>query len=182
METVGLGQSEIEVKESVDLLVLMIPPGGGDDLQGIKKGIVEVADMIVITKADGKFLEAAKRTAADYNGALRMMPRSGLVSLPGWETPPILLVSSHDAAGLEHVWDKICLFRRLMIESGELELKRQRQSRYWMWKNLHNLILAQTRNDPILREKAHALEDLLSQGKTTPRVAATELLESLVRH
>lgn len=182
VETVGLGQSEIEVKESVDLLVLMVPPGGGDDLQGIKKGIVEVADMVVITKADGNFLEAARSTASDYSGALRMMPRSGLVSLPGWETPPVILVSSHDDKGLEHVWEKICLFRSLMVESGKLELKRHRQSHYWMWKNVQNLILLQTRNDPVLKEKAQALEELLTQGKTTPRVAATELLESLVRH
>ena len=182
VETVGLGQSEIEVKESVDLLILMVPPGGGDDLQGIKKGIVEIADMVVITKADGKFLEAARSTASDYSGALRMMPRSGLLSLPGWETPPVVLVSSHDDKGLEHVWEKICLFRSLMVESGELELKRQRQSHYWMWKNVQSLILLQTKNDPVLKERAQALEELLTQGKMTPRVAATELLESLVRH
>lgn len=181
VETVGLGQSEIEVKESVDLLMLMVPPGGGDDLQGIKKGIVEVSDMVVITKADGKFLEAARSTASDYSGALRMMPRSGLVSLPGWKTPPVVLVSSHDSKGLENVWKKICLFRSLMIESGELGLKRQRQASYWMWKNVQNLILLQTKTDPALREKAQVLEELLAQGKTTPRVAATELLESLVR-
>lgn len=181
VETVGLGQSEIEVKESVDLLVLMIPPAGGDQLQGIKKGIVEVADMIVVTKADGDFIQSAKHTAADYTSALRMMPRTGLVSLPGWEIPPVVMVSSQDNIGLERIWDKICLFRSLMVESGELESKRQRQSRYWMWKSVQNLILLQTKNDPILREKALTLEELLSQGKTTPRVAATELLESLVQ-
>ena len=181
VETVGLGQSEIEVKESVDLLILMVPPGGGDDLQGIKKGIVEVSDMVVITKADGKFLEAARSTASDYSGALRMMPRTGLVSLPGWETPPVLLVSSHDDKGLEHVWERICLFRNLMVESGELEKKRQRQAHYWMWKNIQNLILLQTQNDPALRDKSQILEEMLNEKKTTPRVAAAELLNSLVR-
>ena len=181
VETVGLGQSEIEVKESVDLLILMVPPGGGDDLQGIKKGIVEVSDMVVITKADGKFLEAARSTASDYSGALRMIPRTGLVSLPRWETPPVLLVSSHDDKGLEHVWERICLFRNLMVESGELEKKRQRQAHYWMWKNIQNLILLQTQNDPALRDKSQILEEMLNEKKTTPRVAAAELLNSLVR-
>jgi len=181
IETVGLGQSEIEVKESVDLLMLMVPPGGGDDLQGIKKGIVEVSDMICVTKADGKFLQAAKRTAVDYSGALRMMPRTGLVNLPGWETPPVVLVSSQDGTGIEHIWSKICQFRRLMIETGEFERKREQQAHYWMWKNVHNLILAQTQNNPHLKKKAEQLERLLVQGKTTPRVAATELVESLVK-
>lgn len=179
VETVGLGQSEIEVKESVDMLVLMVPPGGGDDLQGIKKGIVEVADMILVTKADGKFLQAAKNTAADYRGALRMMPPSGRITLKGWETPPVILVSSHVEEGLEDVWGKICLFRSLMIKAKELRSKRQRQSRYWMWKNVQNLIVEQTKNDPILRERAQALEQSLKDNKITPRVAATELLESL---
>ncbi|CAB9501229.1 aciduria type A homolog, mitochondrial [Seminavis robusta] len=184
LETVGLGQSEIEVKESVDMLILMVPPGGGDDLQGIKKGIVEVCDMIVVTKADGNFLVAAKHTAADYRGALRMMGprRAGLGStLEGWETPPVLLASSYDNTGMDDVWGEICRFRNLMMESGKLQEKRQKQTKYWMWKNLQNLILEQTRTDHVLRQKAETLERDLREGKTTPRVAATELLDSLVR-
>jgi LAO/AO transport system kinase len=182
LETVGLGQSEIEVKESVDMLMLMVPPGGGDDLQGMKKGIVEVADMIVVTKADGHFLQAAKHTAADYRGALRMMPRmSGHDSnLAGWDTP-VLMSSSNTGEGLDKVWCEICRFRSLMMESGQLQRKRRQQTRYWMWKNLQNLILAQTKTNAALRHKAQALERDLRDGKTTPRLAATELLDSLVR-
>jgi LAO/AO transport system kinase len=180
LETVGLGQSEIEVKESVDMLMLMVPPGGGDDLQGMKKGIVEVADMIVVTKADGDFLPAANHTAADYRVALRMMPRHNS-TLPGWESTPVLMSSSRTGTGLDKVWGEICRFRSLMMESGQLQTKRRQQTQYWMWKNLQNLILAQTRTNAGLRQTAQALERDLRDGKTTPRLAATELLDSLVR-
>jgi len=172
------GQSEIEVKESVDLLILMIPPGGGDDLQGIKKGIVEIADMVVVTKADGKFLDQARFTAADYRGALRMLPSRG--KLKGWDTPPVLLVSSHSQEGLQEVWENIKRFRTLMIESGMLQSKRQIQAQYWLWKNVENIILEQTKNDPMLKQKAEALELQLKEMKITPRVAAADLLKSLV--
>ena len=183
IETVGLGQSEIEVKESVDMLMLMVPPGGGDDLQGMKKGIVEVADMVVVTKADGNFLQAAKHTAADYRGALRITSRmAGSDNIAaGWESPPVLLCSSNTGEGLEKVWDEICRFRGLMVESGILQQKRQQQTRYWMWKNLQNLIITQTKSNAALRKKAQALERDLGDGKTTPHLAATELLESLVQ-
>ena len=183
IETVGLGQSEIEAKESVDMLMLMVPPGGGDDLQGMKKGIVEVADMVVVTKADGNFLQAAKHTAADYRGALRITSRmAGSDNIAaGWESPPVLLCSSNTGEGLEKVWDEICRFRGLMVESGILQQKRQQQTRYWMWKNLQNLIITQTKSNAALRKKAQALERDLGDGKTTPRLAATELLESLVQ-
>jgi LAO/AO transport system kinase len=179
VETVGLGQSEIEVKESVDMLMLMVPPGGGDSLQGIKKGIVEVADMIVVTKADGNLLPAAKHTAADYRGALRMLP-GHRTKLAGWETPPVCLISSHGEEGLQEVWDEICRFRKLMEESGALVLKRQKQQRYWLWKNITQKILEQTKKDQILKEKVQLLQKELDELKITPRVAATELLDSLL--
>ena len=182
IETVGLGQSEIEVKESVDMLMLMVPPGGGDGLQGMKKGIMEVADMIVVTKADGHFLQAAKRTAADYQGALQMMPRitGSDKSVVGWRSPSVLLTSSNTGEGLDKVWSEVCRFRSFTMETGQLQRKRQQQTQYWMWKNLQNLILAQTKTNVGLRQKAQMLERDLSDGKTTPRLAATELLDSLV--
>jgi LAO/AO transport system kinase len=165
------------------MLMLMVPPGGGDDLQGIKKGIVEVADMLVITKSDGKFTMAAKHTAADYRGSLRTIAGNARPggNMKGWEIPPVLLVSSHEQKGLEKVWEEICRYRKLMIETGNLDLKRQQQARYWMWKNVRNLILEKTRNDPVLKGKAISLEIALNEGKTTPRLAATELLDSLVQ-
>lgn len=163
------------------MLLLLIPPGGGDDLQGIKKGIVEVADMLVVTKADNNFLQAAKHTAADYRGALRIMSRPNTeYTVPGWDTPPVLLVSSHNKEGLSKLWNEIGRYRSLMIDSGMLQAKRYAQSKYWMWKNLHNLILTRTKSDPVLKEKADGLKVLLHEGKVTPRVAAAELLETLL--
>lgn len=161
------------------MLMLMVPPGGGDSLQGIKKGIVEVADMIVVTKADGTLLPAAKHTAADYRGALQMLPSHGTEKTAGWETPPVRLVSSHGEEGLQEIWDDICRFRDLMIRSGGLQSKRREQQTYWFWKNITQKILEQTKDDHGLKEKANILQKKLDQGKTTPRVAASELLESL---
>ena len=182
VETVGLGQSEIEVKESVDMLMLMVPPGGGDDLQGIKKGIVEVSDIILVTKADGTLLPAAKNTAADYRGALRSMPRQQhSVRMEGWDTPPVRLLSSHDEHGLDDVWEDICRFRQLMTVSGQLQRKREKQQTYWLWKNITETILDRTRKDEALREKANILQQALGAGTTTPRVAAWELLDDLIK-
>lgn len=134
--------------------------------------------MLVVTKADGKFLQAARRTANDYKGALKS---SRCSHVKGWEVPPVLLVSSQEKEGIDKLWTEICRFRKLMAESGELELRRQKQSRYWLWKNVQSLITEQTQNDSDLRAKAKSLEKSLDEGKITPRVAATELIESLVR-
>ena len=155
------------------MMLLMVPPGGGDDLQGIKKGIVEVCDMLVVTKCDGNFQQAARRTAADYKGALKS---SRCSHLKGWEVPPVMMISANEMEGLDKLWSEICRFRKIMIDSGELELKRQKQSRYWLWKNVQSLIAEQTQNDTGLRAKAKELEVSLDEGKITPRVAATELI------
>ena len=176
VESVGLGQSEVEIQESVDMLVLMVPPGGGDELQGVKKGIVEVADMLIVNKADGNLLQAARSTASQYRGAMTLLrPRT-----EGWTTP-VLLTSAYTGEGVPEVWDKICEFRSLMLTSGELEEKRLRQSRYWMWKNLNNLITLQTQSNPELRRSADAMERALDAGAITPRLAAAQLLDSLLR-
>jgi LAO/AO transport system kinase len=175
VETVGLGQSEVEIAESVDMLILIVPPGGGDELQGVKKGIMEVADMLIVNKADGNLLPAARSTAADYRGAMQFIrPR-----VEGWKTP-VLLTSAHTGEGVDKVWSKILEFQSLLINSGGLEKKRKSQSRYWMWKHLKNLIIQQTNEDPQLREFANEMENALDHGRITPRVAAAQLLDSLI--
>jgi LAO/AO transport system kinase len=179
VETVGLGQSEVEVEQAVDMLLLLVPPAGGDDLQGVKKGIVEVADLVVVTKADGQLLPAAQQTASDY---MRAMPyvRSFYKQadvLPGWEQPKVLLVSSATAEGLDKVWQHVSQFRQQIVDSKRLEEKRKQQDRYWMWKNLQFLVRLQLQRDPNLRSKSASLQDQLHQGRITPRVAATQLLE-----
>lgn len=180
VETVGLGQSEIEVEQTVDMLLLLVPPAGGDDLQGVKKGIVEVCDMLLVTKADGNLLPAAKKTASDYRGAMQFIRTFGATTpLKGWDRPKVKLVSSVTKDGLDKVWEKICNFRRQAIESGFLETKRREQRKYWMWKNLQNLVQLETDHNPILQNKARHLESQLRAGKMTSRVAAVELLDCL---
>lgn len=175
VESVGLGQSEVEIAQSVDMLILIVPPGGGDELQGVKKGIMEVADMLIVNKADGSLLQAARSTASEYRAAVHFLrPR-----MEGWSTP-VVLTSAYTGTGVDYVWQKIMQFRTKMVETGELQEKRKRQSRYWMWKNLQNLILQQTKNDAVLRKTAEAMERALDAGAITPRVAAARLLDSLV--
>jgi LAO/AO transport system kinase len=178
VETVGLGQSEVEVAESVDMLLLVVPPGGGDELQGVKKGIVEVADMLLVTKADGNLLAAANSTAAEYKSAMKFQRQR----YQNWGPPPVILTSAVTGDGIDKVWKEICKFRSAMIETNELQRKRQRQAKYWMWKNLQNLITAKTKEDAQLQKAAHDMELALLDGTITPRVAAAELLDSLLKH
>ena len=178
VETVGLGQSEVEIAKSVDMMILALPPASGDELQGVKKGIMEVADMIVVNKADGALLPAARRTAADYKAATSFM-RAG--DEADWSKPPVLLVSSHTGMGLEEMWSGIDKFRRLMTANGNLTQKRKDQAHYWMWKNLRRLIEDRTKNDADLRKTALEMELKLDNGQITPRAAAIHLMDSLSR-
>lgn len=183
LETVGLGQSEVEVQQSVDMLVLAIPPGGGDDLQGVKKGIVEVADLIVVTKSDGTFLSAAKRTAGDYRGAMQFL--SSITShiednqQNGHEPTPVVLTSSMTGLGMESVWENICSFRQKQIESGRFKIRRQQQARYWVWKHLQVAVHELTENDKELQDLAKKIYLKLDDGIIPPRVAANLLFERI---
>lgn len=181
LETVGLGQSEVEVQQSVDMLVLAIPPGGGDDLQGVKKGIVEVADLIVVTKADGNLLATARHTAADYRGAMQFL--SSITShhddSRDRAATQVLLTSAVEGTGLESVWKHICDFRRNQTESGRLKRRRQEQGRYWMWKHLQAAVHSYTESDPSLQDLARKLDRELDEATLPPRVAANILFEKL---
>ena len=183
LETVGLGQSEVEVQQSVDMLVLAIPPGGGDDLQGVKKGIVEVADLIVVTKADGNFLSAAKRTAADYRGAMQFLSSvTAHMDSHGHSEnipTPVLLTSAVEGSGLNEVWELISEFRQKQIESGQLFQRRQKQGRYWMWKHLQSAVYDYTETDINLQILARDLHKKLDEESIPPRVAANVLFDKL---
>ena len=183
LETVGLGQSEVEVQQSVDMLILAIPPGGGDDLQGVKKGIVEVADLIVVTKADGNFLAAAKRTAGDYRGAMQFL-NSVTAHLDNRDCAnnsptPVLLTSAIEATGLREVWEHISEFRQRQIKSGQLQQRRQKQGRYWMWKHLQSAVHDYTETDNNLQKLAKDLHQQLDKESIPPRVAASILFDKL---
>lgn len=174
IETVGLGQSEVEVSKSVDMLILVLPPAGGDELQGVKKGIMEVADLIVVDKADGALLPAARRTAVDYMSATKFL------SHPYGRTPPVIMVSSETNDGFAELWSEICQFRQYMTQKGHLQEKRKDQAHYWMWKNLQNIIAARTKSNEQLQKTATEMQQRLDRGQITPRVAANQLLDSLL--
>jgi LAO/AO transport system kinase len=179
VETVGLGQSEIEVAQSVDILILLLPPGGGDQLQGVKKGIIELAHIFAVTKADGNLLAAARSTAADYRGAISILQQNNRQESV-WK-PPVLLTSAKTREGLDELWTAIQDYREHLVTTGTFERRRQEQAKYWMWKQFTRMMQDRMRQDPKLAEAARQLESKVLQGHLTPRVAAQELLEDVFR-
>jgi len=172
VETVGVGQSETAVADMVDFFLVLMLPGGGDELQGIKKGVIEIADMIVINKADGDNLEQAKRTAADYRGALNILiPRSAT-----W-TPPVLVASAVENRGLDAVWEKISEHRAKMSASGELQARRQAQAVDWMHSMLQERLLAELTAHDDIRRRIKELEEDVRQGRITAPRAVDEILQ-----
>lgn len=173
VETVGLGQSEIDISQTVDMLVLVVSPGGGDGLQGAKKGILELSDMIIVNKADGSLLTAARTTAADYKGATHFF-RS---RMDGWETPPVLLASAETGEGIPEVWGELLRYKEVVTTSGVLQSRRSQQARYWLWKHIQEQITHKIRSDESIRLMADELEHDLEQGLIAPRAAASKLLD-----
>ena len=171
VETVGVGQSETAVADLTDLFLLLLLPGGGDELQGIKRGIVELADLIVVNKADGAMIAAAERAAADYRNALHFLrPRSAR-----W-TVPVATCSALEGRGIDRIWALVGEFRQIMTASGDLQEKRAAQARRWLWSETAEQLLARLREDPAVRLRIQALEQAVSAGQVSPRVAAQQLV------
>jgi len=175
VETVGVGQSETAVAEMTDMFLLLLPPGGGDDLQGIKRGIMELADMVLVNKADGDLLPAARRAAADYRLALHLMqPRSS-----HWKTP-VELVSALTGHGVPEAWRRVRQYRDALTKSGELTTRRADQARVWMWNELSENLLAALREHPEVRRRLPELEGKVRAGLLPPTLAAQELLPAFL--
>jgi LAO/AO transport system kinase len=156
----------------------LLPPGGGDELQGVKKGIVELAHILAVTKADGNLLATAKLTAADYKGAVRVLQLSSSNSENVWQ-PRVLLTSAVKQEGLDTLWKAIQDYREHLITTGKWEARRQKQAKYWMWKQFTRMMQERILQDPELAQHAQELESELLQGHLTPRVAAQELLDGV---
>jgi len=171
VETVGVGKSEITVAEMVDFFLVLMIAGGGDELQGIKKGVLEIADMIAVTKADGDNELRAKSTAADYRHAMRIITPAS----PTW-TPPVVTISAMANQGLDELWDKIGHHRRVMTASGERDAKRRDQQIRWMWALVEDRIMARLKAHPATKALIPALEQEIGAGKVTPVVAMERLL------
>ncbi len=169
VETVGVGQSETAVASMVDFFVVLMLPGAGDDLQGIKKGILEIADLIAVNKADGDNVERAANAARDYQLALHMTKPAS----PTW-TPPVITCSGLTADGLETLWDHVAEHRRLMSASGELAARRADQRVRWMRAMLTERMRARltTRAQDLLAD----LEDEVRADRLTPTAAADQLM------
>ena len=173
VETVGVGQSEYAVADLVDMFVLLVAPGGGDDLQGIKKGIVEMADLVVVTKCDGDLIPAANRAFQDYRSALHMLnPESS-----GW-IPKILKTSAHSAEGLDEVWSAITEFHKMMGETGALDAKRADQATSWMWDEVTSTLLKRIKTASV---QVRDLEAAVRNGDITPSEAAQRILSDFER-
>jgi LAO/AO transport system kinase len=173
VETVGVGQSETAVAEMTDMFLLLLLPGGGDELQGIKRGIVELADMVVVNKADGDLAPAAGRAAADYRGALGFLhPRNA-----DW-TVPVETCSALEGKGIDVVWRTVEQYRETMQANGEFAARRAAQARAWLWSEVSETLLESLRQDDGLRQQVAALEQAVADGKTSPWVAAQQLVDS----
>lgn len=175
IETVGVGQSETAVADMVDLFVLLASPAGGDDLQGIKRGIMELADLLVVTKADGDLALPAQRAAAELRSALHLMRPK----VPAWRAR-VLTVSSVAARGLDEVWATIGEFRAAMGTSGDLARLRAEQSRAALWREIEEGLITALKDNPAVAAQAPGLEVAVVEGSTTPTVAAERLLTAFL--
>jgi len=177
VETVGVGQSEIAVAAMVDVFVLMQLAGAGDELQGIKKGVMEIADAIVINKADGNNKSAAELARQQYLNALHIMrPKS-----PNWAVP-VLTCSALKDVGIDAIWDTLEEYRICMDASGEFEEKRRQQAREWMWTLLQDDLKELFIHDKNVAPLLPQVEQSVIEGHTTPGAASRRLLERFRRH
>ncbi|OWY04258.1 methylmalonyl Co-A mutase-associated GTPase MeaB [Thioclava sp. IC9] len=176
IETVGVGQSETLVAEMVDLFVLLMAPAGGDELQGVKRGIMEMADLILVNKADGDLKPAAMRTVSDYSGALRLL-RKRPQDPEGF--PKALPVSAMEENGLEKAWEEMTALAEWRRANGHFDQRRAEQARHWFEAEVREGLLARLRQDPEIRAKMRELGDAVASGESAASAAAAVMLEQL---
>jgi len=171
VETVGVGQSETAVHSMVDFFLLIMLAGAGDELQGIKRGIMEMADAIVINKADGNNIQKARRAQAEFTNALHLFPPSA----SGW-SPLVKTCSSLFHTGVDEIWEMVGDYHRHASENGYLQLRRKEQSRYWMFETIREGIYNQVFNDPEMQKELDKHEKAITEGRITSFMAATSIL------
>ncbi|MEP3045871.1 MAG: methylmalonyl Co-A mutase-associated GTPase MeaB [Roseibium sp.] len=170
VETVGIGQSETTVADMVDFFLVLMLPGAGDELQGIKKGVLEIADMIAVNKADGDGATRARSAASDYRAALHILaPKT-----PTW-TPPVITVSGLANEGLGHLWEQIEVYRERMTASGEWQQRRADQQVAWMWDLLQQRMMEALKSSDSTADRLKVLETDVRDGTTAVSVAVDEL-------
>ncbi|ETX14073.1 arginine transporter [Roseivivax halodurans JCM 10272] len=177
VETVGVGQSETVVAEMTDLFCLLLAPAGGDELQGVKRGIMEMADLLVVNKADGELKSTATRTCSDYAGALRLL-RKRPQDPEGF--PKAMTVSAVEEAGLEGVWGEMTALASWRKDHGHWETRRAEQARYWFEAEVREGLLARLKREPVKGAMARMAEEV-ERGEVTAAVAAETLLREFLQ-
>lgn len=177
VETVGVGQSEVTVANMVDTFVFLTLARTGDQLQGIKKGVLELADVVVVNKADGKHAIEAKAAARELTGAIRLLyPRDTL-----WR-PPVLTMSALEGTGLAEVWDTVLQHRRVLTEAGEFEARRRRQQVDWMWSMVRDAVLDGLMSHADVKAVRAEVERRVREGDLTPALGAQQILDAAAHH
>lgn len=175
VETVGVGQSETAVADMVDVFVLVVSPGGGDELQGIKRGIMELADIVAVNKADGNLLAAAREAATEYGRALHLLrPR-----IPGW-TPQAILTSAVEGAGIGELCDTVGACIATQDSAGARQLRRREQDVHWMWAEVFDSLAATVRATAESSARVDTIETQVREGAMSPAAAAAEILRQRI--
>lgn len=173
VETVGVGQSEVTVSNMVDTFVFLTLARTGDQLQGIKKGVLELADVIVVNKADGEHAIEAKAAARELTGAIRLIyPRETL-----WR-PPVLTMSAIEGHGLTELWETVLKHREVLTQAGEFEARRRAQQVDWTWSMVRDTVLDRVMSHPGVRSIRDEVERRVREGELTPALAAQEILDA----
>ena len=170
VETVGIGQSETAVADMTDFFLVLMLPGAGDELQGIKKGVLELADMIAVNKAEGDGAARARLAAGEYKAALHIMQQAS----PNWSVP-VVMISGLANVGLDEMWAHVEEHRRRFDKSGELSAKRRAQQVKWMWAMLEERLLARLHSDAKVRGRLPTLEREVGDGALSPTLAVEEV-------
>jgi LAO/AO transport system kinase len=176
IETVGVGQSETMVAEMADLFILLLAPAGGDELQGVKRGIMEMADIILVNKADGDLKPAAMRTCADYAGALRLL-RKRPQDPEGF--PKAMTVSALEEEGLQNAWGEMQALAAWRRENGHFDARRAEQARHWFGEEVRLGLLARLEKDPDARARMDRLGAAVARGEISVSGAAAQMLAAL---
>jgi LAO/AO transport system kinase len=170
VETVGIGQSETAVADMTDFFLVLMLPGAGDELQGIKKGVLELADMIAVNKSEGEGRNRAVQAAGEYRAALHIMQAASI----HW-SPPVVLISGLANAGLDEMWAQVVEHRRRFDASGEGAKKRRDQQVKWMWTMLQERLFSRLRSDPAVRAMLPELEGQVAEGALSPTLAVEKI-------
>lgn len=173
VETVGVGQSEYEVASMVDFFMVLMMPNAGDELQGIKKGIMELADALVINKCDGESVNLARRTRSQYQSAINLLHYTSF-----W-TPKVLMASAVEKVGMDVIWGMMIDYYFASIKEGAFDAKRSRQNIEWMRRLMHEMVDLKIKQNVQIKELLPRLEVQVTEGSTTPYLAAQKVIELL---